>query len=387
MTPFETIKLYDTDGHLNRFSAKVISCDKKDNFYEIVLDKTAFFPEGGGQGADTGKIGNARVSDVQIYGNVIIHKADIPLEIGAEYDCEIDYDVRFRRMQNHTGEHIVSGLVHKYFGYDNTGFHMGRDDITVDFNGILTDTDIRKIEFLANKAVFENKAVTAYYPEEDELSALEYRSKKEITGRVRIVNIEGYDSCACCAPHVSHTGEVGIIKLLDFEKNKGGIRIHMLCGFDALEDYERRYKLMANSAKSLSIGQMQLGEAIVRLGEEISALKQKNYAIREELYAYKMEKIEHTEGNICIFEEDIRPSDMRNLMNGALEKCGGISAVFCGSDENGYMFFAASKKLKMREQSIEMREKLGAKCGGSDEMIQGSVSADKKTIKKYFGVL
>ncbi|MBQ8208534.1 MAG: hypothetical protein IJZ89_07365 [Clostridia bacterium] len=381
----ETVKLYEGDSHLRSFSATVLECNNVDNYYEIILDQTAFFPEGGGQSADTGKIGEAHVFDAQISGGIIRHMTDKPLDIGKEYACEINWEQRFRRMQNHSGEHIVSGLIHKHFGFDNIGFHMGHEDITLDINGILTEDDIRRIEYLANLAVAENARIICEYPDPSVLALLEYRSKLELNENVRIVTIEGYDACACCAPHVSRTGEIGIIKLLDHAKNKGGTRIHMLCGIDALSDYDERYHMIAKAAQSLSVKQSALGDALIRLEEEIAELKQKNYALRTELSEYKIAEIKPTDGNICIFEDEATPNDMRRLMNAGLEKCGGICAVFCGTDERGYTFTAASKSIKLREIAADMRTKLNTKGGGSDEMIQGSVLASKEKIKEYFG--
>ncbi|MBQ8005798.1 MAG: hypothetical protein IJ303_05760, partial [Clostridia bacterium] len=343
-------------------------------------------PEGGGQNCDTGKIGDAMVNDVQISSGVIFHYIDKPLDCGKEYHCEIDWEKRFRRMQNHSGEHIVSGLIHTHYGFDNVGFHMGHEDVTLDINGVLSESDIRNIEMLANRAVAENVRIICEYPDSSVLEDLNYRSKLDLTENVRIVTVEGYDACACCAPHVSMTGEIGIIKLLDFEKNKGGTRIHLLCGFDALSDYQARYHMIAEAAKSLSIKQDKLGEAIKRLLNEISELKQKNYELRSALAEYKIADIRATEGNICIFEEEATPSDMRKLMNSCLSKCGGICAVFCGNDIKGYTFVASSKSADLRSLATEMRENLSAKGGGNDEMIQGSVAATKEQIKKFFGV-
>lgn len=382
----ETIKLYESDSHLKSFEATVLECSENGTDYDIVLDMTAFFPEGGGQSADTGSIGEAVIKDVQIKNGIIYHISDRPLRVNSKYQCSIDWEQRFRRMQNHSGEHIVSGLIHKHFGFDNVGFHMGHEDITLDISGILNEDDIRRIEFLANLAVAENVRIVCEYPEPEALATLEYRSKLDLTENVRIVTIEGYDACACCAPHVSRTGEIGIIKLLDHAKNKGGTRIHMLCGLDALRDYDERYHMIARAAQSLSVKQNALGDALQRLCDEIAELKQKNYSLRKELSAIKIDEIKTTDGNICIFEEEATQSDMRQLMNACLEKCGGICAVFCGNDERGYTFTAASRSVKLCEVASDMRMKLNAKGGGSDEMIQGSVNASENEIKKYFGV-
>ncbi len=381
-----TVKLYETDSHLKEFNATVLSCEKDAENYSIVLDMTAFFPEGGGQEADTGSIGDATVLDVRLSSGIIFHITDKPLKVGTNYNCKLDFDKRFRRMQNHSAEHIVSGLIHRHFCFDNVGFHMGHENVTLDINGILSEEDIRRIEFLANRAVFENVRIICEYPDGEKLKDLEYRSKLELTENVRIVTIEGYDACACCAPHVSRTGEIGIIKLLDHEKNKGGTRIHLLCGFDALSDYDARYHMIAEAAKSLSVKQDKLGEAFSRLEDEISELKQKNYELRSALSEYKIAEIKPTDGNICIFEEEATQSDMRRLMNACVSKCDGICAVFSGNDIKGYTFVATSKSADLRALSADMRAELSAKGGGNNEMIQGSIPKTRDEIKKYFGV-
>lgn len=378
-----TEKLYDADSHLYEFTAKVLSCERIENGYAVILDRTAFFPEGGGQLSDTGKIGGADVCDVQI-NDEIIHYTSAPLEVGREYPCALDREKRFRRMQNHSGEHILSGIVHKMFGYDNVGFHMGSEDITVDYNGVLTPEQILEVERLCNVAVTENVKITAAYPAPAELGNIEYRSKLELTENVRIVTIEGYDICACCAPHVSRTGEIGIIKLLDSEKNKSGVRIHMLCGFDAIDDYNARYHMIAETARSLSIKQNDLGSAVARMEKEISDLKFKMYGLRRELIDRKTAELPESDGNICFFEEDLNRNDMREIMNRGMEKCGGLCAVFCGSDIAGYTFVAGSKIVNMTEIAATLREKFGAKGGGSPEMIQGSVNATQKELEDFF---
>lgn len=380
----KTVKLYDADSHMKCFSATVISCEKtSDGRYDVILDRTAFFPESGGQNADKGRIGDSDVTDVRINDGIIHHFACKPLDIDCEYECEIDFEIRFRRMQNHTGEHIISGIIHRLFGYDNVGFHMGEEFVTADFNGILTEEDVKKVELLANRAVYENVTVKTEYPPSEKLVSMEYRSKLDLTEDVRIVTIEGYDSCACCAPHVSKTGEIGIIKLCESVKNKGGTRISMLCGFDALEDYEKRYDLIHGISNELSIKQSDIGVAFERLKSEIAELKQKNYELRTELLEYKISGLTYTDGNLVFFEEGLSPTDIRKLMNRGLEYCGGICAVFSGNDDSGYNFCASSRKGGMKTVSEKMRKNLCAKCGGSDEMIQGSVGKTKEEIKIF----
>ena len=237
-----TEKLFYQDSHRSTFTAIVQEVRPSGNGYEIILDRTAFFPEGGGQSSDTGSLGGVSVSDVQEIDGKIIHYTDGPLVEGTEVEGCIDWTERFSKMQQHTGEHIVSGLIHKIYGYHNVGFHLGTDSVTLDFNGVVPKEKLHEIEQLANEAVAKNLPVQVLYPTDEELSKISYRSKIEIEGQVRIVVIDGYDVCACCAPHVKQTGEIGLIKLVGMQNYKGGVRISMLCGFRALEDYYQKEK-------------------------------------------------------------------------------------------------------------------------------------------------
>ena len=380
----QTIKLYDADSHLYDFDASVISCEKTDKGFAIVLDKTAFFPEGGGQPADEGTLNGIAVTDVQIKDGVITHTTAEEIPAGSAIKGAVDSEIRFRRMQNHSGEHIVSGLIHKLFGYNNVGFHMGSEDVTLDLDGVLTREDLDKIEMLANRAVYENVNVRAEYPSPEILKDLDYRSKLDLTENVRIVTIEGYDVCACCAPHVNKTGEIGIIKLLDFLKYKGGVRIHMLCGFDALEDYNRRYKNVAAISAKLSAKQAEVYEAVERLSAELSAEKQAAGELKRQLVAMKIAALEPTDGNMVLVEKDMDMLNLRNLVNEAVQLCGGICAAFSGSDENGYNYIIASKNVPLRAEAKAINAALNGRGGGKDEMIQGSAKASEAEIRAYF---
>ncbi len=380
----QTIKLYDADSHLYDFDASVISCEKTDKGFAIVLDKTAFFPEGGGQPADEGTLNGIAVTDVQIKDGIITHTTAEEIPAGSAVKGAVDSEIRFRRMQNHSGEHIVSGLIHKLFGYNNVGFHMGSEDVTLDLDGVLTREDLDKIEMLANRAVYENVNVRAEYPSPEILKDLDYRSKLDLTENVRIVTIEGYDVCACCAPHVSKTGEIGIIKLLDFLKYKGGVRIHMLCGFDALEDYNRRYKNVAAISAKLSAKQAEVYEAVERLSAELSAEKQAAGELKRQLVAMKIAALEPTDGNMVLVEKDMDMLNLRNLVNEAVQLCGGICAAFSGSDENGYNYIIASKNVPLRVEAKAINAALNGRGGGKDEMIQGSAKATEAEIRAYF---
>ena len=381
-----TEKLYYVDSHIKEFYACVTSVkrNEENNLYEVILDKTAFFPEGGGQTSDKGFIGTARVIDVQEIDGEIIHYTDTELCEKSEYFSKLDYEERFYKMQNHTGEHIISGIINRRFGFDNTGFHMGHDGVYVDYNGYLTAEELAEVEAEANIAVWENVKIITEFPDKNILPTLTYRSKLDLTENVRLVTIEGYDVCACCAPHVKLSGEVGIIKILESVKNKGGTRLRMLCGNDALADYNKRFSLMSRCANRLSIKQEDLDKAITKLEDEISSLKDKIYHMREELIEHRIENIGATEGNLCFFEDGLANNDMRKIMNRALPLCGGICAVFNGNDDIGYTYVAASKRVNLRETLEEMKIKLMARGGGAPELIQGSVAAKRADIEAFF---
>ncbi|MGN1080474.1 MAG: alanyl-tRNA editing protein, partial [Acutalibacteraceae bacterium] len=246
-----TKRLFDLDSCIFEFNAEVISCEKQGDFFVTVLDKTAFFPEGGGQTGDTGYIGGTEISDTQEKDGIIYHYSKQPVEVSENAYCKVDFRSRFCKMQNHTGEHIISGLVHSIFGYDNVGFHLGRNDMTMDYNGELSENDIDELETLANRAVYDNIPVFAEYPDKNELKSISYRSKLDLKEKVRIVTIPGIDCCACCAPHVKSTGSVGIIKITDFMRYKGGTRLHARCGFDGLAVF-KSYQKSAEEISSLN---------------------------------------------------------------------------------------------------------------------------------------
>jgi len=225
-----TLKLYDTDSYATEFDAVVLSCNECEKGYEIVLDRTVFFPEEGGQCCDRGTLNGYDITDVQIKSNVIYHYSDTKFEIGAKVHGIIDFKLRFRNMQNHTGEHIICGIAHKLYGYENVGFHLGEDYVTMDLSGPLSKKQVHELELLANEAIYKNVSVTAYYPGKEKIKNMFYRGKSDIEGDIRIVRIKDYDVCACCAPHVAKTGEIGIIKIIDYTPHRGGMRLTILCG-------------------------------------------------------------------------------------------------------------------------------------------------------------
>ena len=380
----ETEKLFYKDSFTKEFQAKVTACEPWKTGYRIVLSQTGFFPEGGGQTADTGRLNAVPVLDVQEEQGILYHFTQQPLEVGTEVKGTLNWEERFWKMQHHSGEHIVSGLIHKHFGYHNVGFHLGSQVVTLDFDGIITKEELRMIEKEANQAVAQNIEIQVSYPSKEELSRLEYRSKIEIEGQVRIVTIPGYDVCACCAPHMRYTGQIGMIKLVNMQNYKGGVRIYMLCGFAALADYCEKEDSVSRIALSLSTHESQVAEGVERLKEEIFRQKGEILKLQNELLSYKAEQIEPGAPKAVLFEENLEGNGVRELVNKLLDREVGTAVVFAGNDENGYRYVIGSRRKDVRELAKEMNQKLLARGGGKPEMVQGSVACTKKELEEFF---
>ena len=387
-----TEKLYYQDSHLTAFRAKILRFEElAGGRIAVVLDRTAFFPEGGGQHADTGRIGEMRVEDVREKNGEILHILAFGTEaecaVGTEVSCELDREVRFRRMQNHSGEHIVSGFIHGLYGYENVGFHMGRDAMTIDFSGPLTWEQCLEVETRANAVVRDNLPVRPFFPSPEELAALEYRSKKELTGEVRIVEIPGVDRCACCAPHVKQTGEVGIIKFLSCEKHKNGVRTELVCGLDALDVFNLFQRNVTGISNLLSAERGAVSEAVEHLIAERDALKYRQVALEREAIAAIAERIPETPGNLVLFRDpDLNEASRRELVNLLTDRCGGLTGVFAGSDEAGYQYIIGSRHLDLRRGAKEINAAILGRGGGRPEMIMGSCRASEEEIRRYFSL-
>lgn len=379
-----TEKLYYKDSHIRAFEAEVVTCSEAGGAWTVELDRTAFFPEGGGQPGDTGTIGGVRVLDTQEKDGRVLHTADGPLKEGTKVNCSLDWELRFRRMQHHTGEHIISGLVHSLYGFDNVGFHLGEEDVTMDFSGELTRGELDRIELLANEAVYKDIPIVTLFPSPASLPRLSYRSKLELTENVRLVRIPGYDLCACCAPHVKRTGEIGMIKLTDFMRHRGGVRVRLLAGRSAFEDCRIKYENVTAISAALSAPQNDTAAAVDRIKQELADSKQEIARLRGDLVALKAELLEETDGNICLFESGLDTRMMRDLCNAGTAVCTGMCAVFTGSDTGGYKYIIGSRTTDLRERAREINAALSGRGGGSPEMIQGSVTASRCEIEKYF---
>lgn len=380
-----TIQLYNQDVYTKKFTAKVLSCRKASEreLYEVILDRTAFFPEGGGQYGDVGWISGIRVVDTQEKNGEIIHYTEAHLQEETTVEGELDWNIRFSRMQQHTAEHILSGLVHDRFGYQNVGFHLGDDLCTMDFNGPITKEEMEEIEQEANKAVYKNIPVQILYPSEDELKGMEYRSKIEIDGQVRIVLIPGYDQCACCATHVGSTGEIGQIKVIAMMNYKGGVRVTMVSGNRALADHEKREKDMKEISFLLSAKEDELPDAVRRLKEENENQKHQLVELSRKLIALKALQIPEGGDYQCLFETDLDQTGIRELMNRVLERDIAVCGVFLKRADQ-YQYVIGSRGKDIRDLGKKLNEKFHGRGGGKPAMIQGSLSGEENEIKAFF---
>ena len=382
-----TEKLFYEDVRMVDFWGKVTECvEHGPGRYRVVLDRTAFFPEGGGQAADRGTLGGAAVVDVQIEGDVIYHVTDRALEEGTVVQGKVDWEQRFDFMQQHSGEHIVSGLVHRKYGFDNVGFHLGLTEVTLDFNGTLTPQELHQIEREANEAVWKDLPVKVSFPEKAVLEALEYRSKLELTKDVRIVEIPGVDVCACCAPHVERTGQIGLIKVTGTESHRGGVRVNILCGARALADYSLRMKSVAEISVMLSARQDAVCSAVSRLREESLKQKERCNSLQARVLELEISSLPSASAaeNVILFVGDLDTIAIRNAVNGLCEKYAGYCGIFAGTSGNGYRFIVGSSSKDCRPLAAAIRELPGGKCGGSSPMIQGSVNAPEEMLRKLF---
>ena len=378
-----TERLYDTDAYLQEFDANVISCVEGKKGYEVLLDRTAFFPEGGGQPADQGELGGVKVLDVRDKKEYVLHICDGPLTPGSSVRGKIDWSRRFLYMQQHSGEHILSGLIHGMFGYDNIGFHMGKDFVTVDFNGLLTEEQIRTVEEKANAVVFSNVEIRAEYPSEGELDVLNYRSKKEIEGNIRIVTVTGADICACCGTHVRHTGEIGPIKVISCEHYKSGIRLTLKIGRRALEDYDLKHRNAREISALLSVPPEDIADAVKKQQEQIQAWKDANVALKQKLFEMLTERIPADSRQEILFQEDLNSVEVRRLAD-LVSTRAELAAVFSGNDEEGYKYVICSGSVDVAALGKEFNRALNGRGGGKNPMIQGSVQASEEAIRKFF---
>lgn len=378
----ETKKLFYEDSHLQKFSATVLSCVEAKGGWEVVLDKSAFYPTGGGQPCDLGTLGEANVLDVKEAGEAVVHLCDMPLEAGAEVTGQIDWARRFDHMQQHSGEHIVSGLIHSRYGYHNVGFHMGEHLVTIDFDGSLTWEQLMEIEQQANQIIWENRKVRIWYPAPEELPAVPYRSKKALPWPVRIVEFPGADICACCGTQVKRTGEIGLVKFVSSVKFKEGVRVEMASGRRAMDYFQSIFQQNRQVSQAFSAKMLETGTAARKFSEILAQEKFRAAGLQRKVFASIAAGCAGKEKAIH-FEEDLQPGQVRELADTILRYVP-TAVVLSGSDEAGYAICILSTVLDTRVLGKEVNERLRGRGGGKPGSYQGSVKATRSQIEDFF---
>ena len=378
-----TRKLFYEDSHLKSFAGRVTGCEQTGKGWEITLDATAFYPEGGGQACDLGMLEGIRVLDVRERGEEIVHLCEGPLEVGYEVQGEIDWARRFHLMQQHTGEHIVSGIIHRRYGWHNVGFHMGTDIITIDFDGPIPAEALPEIEAEANEAIWANLPVRCWYPSEEELPTVGYRTKKALPWPVRIVEVPGYDKCACCGTHTKNTGEVGLVKLFTVMKFHQGVRIEMACGSSALKLLNQAYDQNRLVSQAFSAKIDETGEAARKMNEALTAEKFRANGLQKQLFRFTAEGYAGA-GDVVHFADGLEPALIRDLADAIADRCGGLAAVFSGEDGNGYGFAMVTRGGDLRPLGKAMTQALSGRGGGKPNFQQGRVGATREEIARFF---
>ena len=377
-----TRRLYYEDAYLTEFEAQVAECRQSADGWEVFLDQTAFYPEGGGQPCDLGTLGNVSVTDVQEKDGRVCHLCSAPLEEGARVHGAIDWERRLTHMREHSGEHIISGIICKKHGCSNVGFHMGKDFVTIDFSKLLTEEDVAEAERLANEKVMENTEILAEYPDEEALAKLDYRSKKELDGAIRIVTVPGADVCACCGTHVARTGEIGPVKVISAERFKGGSRLNIVIGKKALDDYAVRFENIRRISALLSAKPEDTADAVEKQLQAVNALKLELGALKMRLLEEKADAVPEGSRFCVMFEQGLSAVDVRKLSD-RLSKKAGFAAVFCGEDENGYQYVICAKDMDIASFGKELNGALQGRGGGRNPMIQGFLGAKKEEILQF----
>ena len=412
-------KLYDQNAYAVEFISEVMSANlttwNDEEVFEFVLEKTSFFPEQGGQTSDTGmfydtdtenefEVFHAYIKDDTVYhlARLVIkpvetkkrkkvEEEEVVIDLNAvklpkRIIGRINWDERFDKMQQHSGEHLVSGTVHRLFGYDNVGFSLSSDNVTLDFNGKFTDEDIIEIEKTVNRAVFENFKVKVFFPDEEELKKIPYRSKKELTGRIRLVEFPGYDICACCAPHVHSTGEIGLIKIVSAEHFKGGTRMSIKCGYRALNDYSSLLESVKGVSRLLSVTKDDVFPAVEKLNKdyrdakfELAGVKAKSL---DDAFIKVVESNDRAHNNPIMFTSGMDAAIIRKSINNVIDRTDGYVGVFYKSDKEGSSYIIGSNVKDCTVLASALKESFDVKGGGNKSMIQGNIVATEEEIKE-----
>ena len=378
-----TEKLYYGDPFLRTFSATVLSCEPSPAGFAVTLDRTAFYPEGGGQPADHGRLGAAAVTDVHEKNGVIFHTCDRPVEIGRAVEGAVDWERRFDHMQQHSGEHILSGILCHRYHCDNVGFHLGGDTVTIDYNAEITWDQALEAEGQANEVIAADRSVEIAYPSPEELGSMDYRSKKELTGQVRIVTFPEADCCACCGTHVLRAGQVGLVKVLSCQRFRDGVRLEIVSGKRALRLFSTVYDQTRLVAQALSVKPEGVAAAVERTLTELSAVKARVSELEEQAFLAMAAQYEGA-GDVVVFSSPLRSDGVRKLADAVSKTCGGLAAVFAGEDESyGYALVRADGE-DIAPLVKDLNRSLHGRGGGRKGFAQGSVAASHQEITEFW---
>ncbi len=383
----ETEKLYYQDPCLREFTGTVLSCEAVIDAWKVILDRTAFYPEGGGQPADHGILrtsaGEVRVTDVHEKDGVIFHICDKPVETGEAITGIPDWSRRFDHMQQHSGEHIISGILCGLYHCNNVGFHLGAETVTIDYDTDITWEQALKAEQKANETIWANQPVNISFPSPEELASLNYRSKKALTGQVRIVTFPGADCCACCGTHVDSAGQVGLIKVLSCQKFREGVRMEILCGQRALRYLSAVYEQDRAIGQRLSVKPLETSAAVERLEQELTAAKTRMAGLEQTAFAAVA--AEHAgKGNVVLFQSPMKSDSVRRLADMTAKSCGGLAAVFAGEETAWSYALVQSSGDDISALVKSLNQALHGRGGGRNGFAQGSVQAPKEEIAQFF---
>lgn len=365
------------------FDAAVTGCTAyKDGLFAVTLSDTLFYPEGGGQPGDTGTLSGVRVTDTRLSGDEIIHVCEAELPVGQTVHGELDWERRFRHMQCHTGEHIFSGIAHELYGCNNVGFHLSRDCVTIDFDRVLTPEQLAEVERQTNEAVFADVPTVISYPDADTLRTLDYRSKKELTGTVRIVEAGGRDVCACCGLHVARSGMVGCVKVGTQTPHRGGIRLTLLIGWDAVRDYDQKQKSVTEISHILSAKPHEVAQAVELMASRNDRYKTEVIALHEQIFRLKAALLPSNQDRLWSFAENLSPVQIRQFADILAEQTG-WAAVFSEAPNSGYQYAICSHSVDVRPICKELNQALNGHGGGKPAVVQGAVQASQSEIETF----
>ena len=385
-----TQKYYEADAYRREADAVILAAEPDGRGGgKLALDGTVFYPEGGGQPADHGTLtlpdgARLTVTDVHEQGGVIWHRVDALPDTaapGTAVTGRIDWAWRFDKMQQHTGEHILSGILHQMFGAENVGFHIGSDAVRMDTSVPISAEGLREAELAANRIVWQNVPVLITYPTREELARMTYRSKKEIEGQVRIVTIPGADVCACCGTHTAATGVVGQIKILAAENYKGGVRLSIVCGERALLAAQAMRQRQADIGALLSAKPSETAHAVHRVYDEYTALKFAHFGLCSELFDALAAQVAPGADAIRIVP-GLDPDGLHRLAARLSEATTGLCAALT-ANEKGTGYCLAQAGGDVRALTKALNTALNGRGGGKPGICQGSCAAAPEQVETF----